>query len=495
MININIDISPLAINRTAMFFVVQDTVRYLVKQKNLCINLYAMNEPLDWGEFIANDFALGAEFKDQIIQKIYSALEDPNNIKNQFKSHRQNTINLVFDPLYLPFVDLTLKTIVYVLDLTPIFRPEWHEEKVSRMYDFVFKKLYLPNIEMVSISRSTARDLWANYGLPRHRIHEILLYNRFSSKINENRQPQKQFLFVGSLEKRKNVLQLVRGFALSNIAQQGFSLHIVGTINAHGAKITKHEISRTKGVTVLGRISDAALQAEYNNCCCLAYPSLWEGFGLPAIEALSQGIPLMLADTGALPEVGGKFATYVDPCNIYSIANGFSVMADKYEKKQIGLDLNELSAWLTQFELSHYLVQVTALINQICSSGVGTVINIRDEQIEASYSEDISSSYSKSKTLYRKITRSRIIVSGRILPVESSVPGDSFSLEYLYCIQQERRLLLSRSIARFMTGKIWLYPVFIFSLSCHFIRLKLTNAQIKAIVNELAIQKLKNMDK
>jgi alpha-1,3-rhamnosyl/mannosyltransferase len=76
------------------------------------------------------------------------------------------------------------------------------------------------------------------------------------------------------------------------------------------------------GVKLLGHVSDAELAALYANAALLAFPSLYEGFGLPVVDALARGLPALISDRGALPEVAGTAAVAVDPESVDAIEAG-----------------------------------------------------------------------------------------------------------------------------------------------------------------------------
>jgi glycosyltransferase involved in cell wall biosynthesis len=131
-------------------------------------------------------------------------------------------------------------------------------------------------------------------------------------------------LFVGTPEPRKNLARLISAMTL--LRSRGFRerLAIVGA-GGWGAATTGSE-----NVEMLGRISDADLHALYAHASCLVLPSLHEGFGLPALEAMAAGTPVVAANSGALPEVTGRAAVLVDPLDPTSIADGISeAMATK----------------------------------------------------------------------------------------------------------------------------------------------------------------------
>lgn len=496
MMQLVIDVTPLAINRTAMYFIVRDTVRHLILSGRP-VRLQALGKPVDLAEFIANDFSLDASFESRVGAALGEALRNPDAFKDQDSTVRHDTpcINLVFDPLYLLFMGGATRTIAYVLDLTPITRPQWHNPSVSRLYATAFERLYDPSIDILSISESTARDLWANYGIPRSRARVVPLYDRFDQPVEAKpRKPLKQFLFVGSLETRKNIVGLIEGFALSGLAKDGYSLHIVGG-DGHGADAIKTAASRVAGTVLCGRLPDDKLRDEYEHCCALAYPSLWEGFGLPALEALARGIPLLLSDTGALPEVGGQFARYVDPCNPRSIASGLVEAARDAEANaaEDSETYNARKEWVQRFTRETYLSIVTEAIHQTETAATRTsaATDPLSEQVPPATTSTANTAASdRPLPFWLRLKRSRIHRSRIVAATLRDVPGNSFSLDYLYCLQQEKRLRLSRMLARFMSGRVWMYPWYIVRVVGEAISLQITNALIRSMINEILIQKL-----
>ena len=124
------------------------------------------------------------------------------------------------------------------------------------------------------------------------------------------------FLFVGTMEPRKNLLRLMRAYRLyRDEAESPLRLVIVG---GHGwggvdARQIREELSLGDHVTIGGTVSELDLEALYKNAHTLIMPSLYEGFGLPVIESLSQGVPVICSENSAMSEVAGAAGLFVDP--------------------------------------------------------------------------------------------------------------------------------------------------------------------------------------
>ena len=141
-------------------------------------------------------------------------------------------------------------------------------------------------------------------------------------------------LSVGRLEPRKNLERLVRAFAA---LPRGVTLAIVGMSDFRFDRIQDAAKDLPDGtVKLLGPIPDAHLPALYNLAEAFAYPSLAEGFGLPVLESMACGTPLLTSDRGALSEVAGDAALYIDPEDVESIADGLSrILADSLLREKL----------------------------------------------------------------------------------------------------------------------------------------------------------------
>jgi glycosyltransferase involved in cell wall biosynthesis len=361
-----IDITPLAINRTAMFFIVRDTIKHIYENSSINIKFHALGLEIDKDKLIESDFIICEDKCNQILERLIHLVTNCKTSSFVRKFYNEDAksehISFVFDPLYLLFAEKGIKNISFVLDSTPITRPEWHSSNVSKCYKEAFNILQHESVSIISISDSTTRDLWANLGLPKSRVTTVKLYNRFNKHVKRAINPLTTFLFVGSLETRKNIALLCVAFKKSDLFSSGWTLRVVGQ-DAHGSDEIKKIADNVPGVVLLGRIDDNQLIEEYETCSCLVYPSLWEGFGLPALEALSNNIPLILSDSGALPEIGGLHAIYINPESVDSIVKAFKLVADNdFEAQITNNKTEEIRNWVKQFSRDVYFRTIENVI-------------------------------------------------------------------------------------------------------------------------------------
>lgn len=209
--------------------------------------------------------------------------------------------------------------VVTVHDLVPIRFPET-TTRWSRLYGAItFRRVLGAAERIITDSQDTADDLNALARVPADKIRVVplgvdeLFFRPPPAKLG---MAKPYILFVGTPEPRKNLTRLVSAMALLRSRGLRERLVIVGA-GGWGA-----EMPASENVEVLGRVSDEDLHSLYAHASCLALPSLHEGFGLPALEAMAAGTPVVAGNSGALPEVTGRAAVLVDPLDPASIADG-----------------------------------------------------------------------------------------------------------------------------------------------------------------------------
>ncbi len=241
-----------------------------------------------------------------------------------------------FDILHAPDFVLpptAARTLLTVHDLTFLVRPECAEAGLRRYLAGAVPRA-LRRADMVVVdSRATADDLARLLGVagPRVRLIYPGVDPRFRPMPPAASEPVRaalglpaQFLlFVGTLEPRKNLSRLIEGFARAGLPPE-LQLLIVGRPGwlYEEAYATVERLGLGSRVRFLNFVDDAHLPALYNLARAFVYPSLYEGFGLPVLEALACGAPVVTAAVSSLPEVAGEAAVLVDPLSVDAIADG-----------------------------------------------------------------------------------------------------------------------------------------------------------------------------
>jgi len=138
------------------------------------------------------------------------------------------------------------------------------------------------------------------------------------------------FLFIGTLQPRKNLERLLAAFDLVAATRPGLLLALVGAAGWQPERLdlALSGVRARDRVRLLGYVSDAELPALLSGALGLAFPSLYEGFGLPALEAMACSTPVLSSNTSSLPEVVGDAGLLVDPRDVSAIATGLGRLAD-----------------------------------------------------------------------------------------------------------------------------------------------------------------------
>lgn len=324
MLDLVIDMSPTAINRTAIYHIALDTAEALRERTT------AFRYGTDYlAEAIRDRPGLDARHGG-IIGAI---LGDGGMVEERWTGvypgrprGRQGCRLLMFDPLYALLEDVGPDDVVFVLDLTPVTNPEWHEPRVCELYAIAFQRVAASGARIAAISRNTALAMWANYGVPYSAITVVPLYLRKGVGANEGEgatpsEAEKVLLFVGSLETRKNISGLLRAFEASGLCEEGYRLAIAGG-NGKGADQIRADAAGLPGVELKGFVPDEELRRLYRTSAAFVYPSYLEGFGVPILEAASWGLPILTSLTGATGEVAPPGSLIVDPYDIAEVARG-----------------------------------------------------------------------------------------------------------------------------------------------------------------------------
>jgi glycosyltransferase involved in cell wall biosynthesis len=177
-------------------------------------------------------------------------------------------------------------------------------------------------------SEATADDLTHFYGTPRSKIRVVYpgvnapLKGDVEAARRKYNLPERYFLFMGTLQPRKNIARLVQAFAQAALPDAALVLA--------GSKGWLYDPAWTAGVdkvVIPGYVDEADKGALYAGALALVFPSLYEGFGFPVLEAMHCGTPVLCSSTSSLPELAGDAALLLDPLDTDAIADGMRKLA------------------------------------------------------------------------------------------------------------------------------------------------------------------------
>lgn len=214
------------------------------------------------------------------------------------------------------------------------------------------KELVEKAAKVIAISESTKRDLVRILGTPEDKISVVHLANSLTSNVEGGctiALPEKFILFVGERIRYKNFDRFI--FSIAKLLKKEPELYV---ICAGGGGITEEESARFRELEIADRVlqysvDDGLLRHLYSTAVMFVFPSLYEGFGMPVLEAFSCGCPVVLSNTSSFPEVAGEAAYYVDPLDGPAIGNAVARLLPNSELRarliKAGLERVKQFSW------------------------------------------------------------------------------------------------------------------------------------------------------
>ncbi len=402
-LNILLDASPLGIGfyypeaKTGVSRVVEELVRGLEQSKEVNISLVAPSHVSETQRYIQSMFgSVGPPLANSIADRRWASLE--NTLLRPFEPTSQATklirggleqirqvLGMRPSPLpvtkwpagsvyHSPFFPIPaevgaaphIRPVMTIHDLIPIQRPDWFregEQTVRQVIDSL-----TPNTHVVCVSEATRTDFLNYTSFTPNQVTTIPLAasrELFYPVTDPDRiaAVQRRFGIMGgeyilslaTFEPRKNIDHLIRSFAIlveERAIPDDFNLVLVGTKGWKFNQIMA-EISRTdhlqSRIILTGFVPDEDLAPLYSGALAFVYPSLYEGFGLPPLEAMQCGLPVITSNQSSLPEVVGDAALLVSPTDsdalcqaLLTLVNSSSVRA---ELAQRALERANLFSW------------------------------------------------------------------------------------------------------------------------------------------------------
>jgi glycosyltransferase involved in cell wall biosynthesis len=255
---------------------------------------------------------------------------------------RRHRVDVVHSLHYsFPLFRFGAKSVVTIHDMTSLLMPDMHIGIKMRYYRFFIRRARRWSDALIFVSRSAQEDFLARFGPPRglstvvyHGKSPVFHPRHDQAAIATVRAayglPARYILYVGTIEPRKNLNRLVQAFATLASTYPEESLVIAGMM---GWK-QDHLFGLIRDLGLEDRVFFPGFVAEEDKALLIAgsnlfvYPSIYEGFGLPVLEALASGIPTVTSNLSSLPEVAGEAALLVDPKDTGALAGAMASIFD-----------------------------------------------------------------------------------------------------------------------------------------------------------------------
>lgn len=272
--------------------------------------------------------------------------------------------------------DAGIKTVVTIHDLVFMRYPQYYNWLERKIMEWKFYKTCHEADRIIATSECTKRDVMLYGDVPANKIDVIYQSCGSFYKLPESEKkmqevhtsymlPERYIVNVGTIEERKNVLLAVKALRL---LPEEISLVVVGKSTPYADKVKKYvaENGLKDRVLFLHNVPTDDLPAIYQMAEACVYPSRYEGFGLPVIEAIQSGLPVVACKGSCLEEAGGNATLYVDPDDVYAMAHAIKLTLKgapaRDERIAEGLQ------YISRFENNNVAQSVVDLYNEIARS-------------------------------------------------------------------------------------------------------------------------------
>lgn len=258
----------------------------------------------------------------------------------------KNKKSLILNTSQLEAMFFRSAQVITIHDITPLLFKKEHKKQYY-YFKYILKHALNTAKCIIAPSNHTKQLIGSFYNIPGDKIRVI--YNGIRGEFlqaskNINAEQENYILFAGRLAPTKNLKGLLKAFELIK-RKIDHKLVIVGS----GKKAFKKGLTDNQGIVFKGYISGAELFHLYKKASLFVFPSFHEGFGLPPLEAMACGCPVVVSNAASLPEVCGDAAYYVDPNDAESIAEGMhKVLTDEALRQNLiekGLQRAKLFSW------------------------------------------------------------------------------------------------------------------------------------------------------
>ena len=268
----------------------------------------------------------------------------------------EQRINLLHMPWFYAPAMVPCPLVITVHDLTEIFLAARGPEFVQAGRRFFARRAMMKASCVLAVSQAAARDVVRAFGVPEAKVAVVhnALDARFAtepypaadeSRILERHAVNHPFvLYAGNIRPHKNLTRLIEAFAIVKGELRGHPELGALKLLVIGDELAKHSDLRRavvrarvrEDVRFLGFVEHSVLRVFYTRARAFLFPSLYEGFGLPPLEAMAHGTPVVTSDASSLPEVCGDAAMLVNPEKVFDIARGIQqVLTDEDLRREL----------------------------------------------------------------------------------------------------------------------------------------------------------------
>ena len=251
----------------------------------------------------------------------------------------------------------SVPTVVSILDLIPLLLPEYRGGPLVRAYTGLVKAAAMNAKLVLTISESSRRDIVKHFNIPEARVRVTYLaagprYSPSRDPVDDAALrdaalrrhhldlPQDYVLYLGGFDARKNIETLLQVYTWAqDTLGHDFPLVVAGKLPEHGGlfrdpRVIAKAIEVEDVVRCIGAVAEEDKPALYRGATAFLYPTRYEGFGLPALEALACGVPVVGSNASSVPEIVGEAGMLVDPDDARSMAGALIAVVTDDELRE-----------------------------------------------------------------------------------------------------------------------------------------------------------------
>jgi glycosyltransferase involved in cell wall biosynthesis len=268
------------------------------------------------------------------------------------RAGRRARIDLLHSPYWTNPLWSPWPTVVTVHDVIQLVLPEYRALARQRVYFGIVTRALRKATAIITVSECSRQDLIRTVGIPEERVSVV------ENAIPETLQPvtdqdlldavrvryglgERFVLYLGANDLRKNLNRLIRAYAaLPRSLRDAHQLVVAGRQWPHDhplypdPRLVVRELGLEDRVVFTGGIPEEEKATLLSAATVFAFPSLYEGFGIPVLEALACGTPVLTANGSSLPEVTGDAAVLVDPTSVEAIRDGLATLLESPERRR-----------------------------------------------------------------------------------------------------------------------------------------------------------------
>lgn len=283
------------------------------------------------------------------VHVVTSPIREGESFKNHFweqftlpKLAKKYKVDLLHSPANMAPLFFKGKSVVHIHDLCFVVNPQWYSFSFHTLYNFVIPRLARRATRVITNSNNSRNDLLQFCDVPAESVSLIYwavddMFTQHQSKRSPVAIEHNDYiLYVGSLEPRKNIRSLVEAYEKLRERQPALKtkLVLIGGESPLFGEVRLNAKNYKDDVIFKGFVRDEELVEYYRSARIVVYPSLYEGFGLPPLEAMASGTPVVTSNTSSIPEVVGTAALMVNPYDTEQLASTMELVLSDENLRQ-----------------------------------------------------------------------------------------------------------------------------------------------------------------